>query len=235
MQSALKGKAQAVYTALSVSQSRDYETVKDTVLKAYELVPEAYRLKFRNSYKEPGITHVEYMNDLDMAFERWLRSKEVGGDYNKLRSLILLENFCRCINKEVASYLFEKDICDTEKAAITADEYVLTHKIGQDSRTLCKAGGTVSTYVKPTHSGFSSPSSHSQSNYTQYRGNHNFEQRSNFKAGDGREKKCFYCGRAGHLERGCMLKSTSMLNRFPLFRKAFSQVEVTSYGITCQL
>ena len=96
LQSVLKGstyRCQAVYTALSVSQSRDYETVKDTILKAYEVVPEAYRLKFKNSYKEPGITHVEYMNDLDKAFERWLRSKEVGGDYNKLRSLILLENF----------------------------------------------------------------------------------------------------------------------------------------------
>lgn len=51
LQSALLGKAGEAYSALSVDQSSDYEMVKSAVLKAYELVPEAYRQKFRNSKK----------------------------------------------------------------------------------------------------------------------------------------------------------------------------------------
>ena len=41
------GKAREAYSSLSVEQSSDYEIVKREILKAYELVPEAYRLKFR--------------------------------------------------------------------------------------------------------------------------------------------------------------------------------------------
>lgn len=40
------GKAQEVCALLSIEDSLEYEIVKSTVLRAYELVPEAYRQKF---------------------------------------------------------------------------------------------------------------------------------------------------------------------------------------------
>ena len=42
LQSVLVGKAREVYTAMSVEQSLQYDNIKQAVLKAYELVPEAY-------------------------------------------------------------------------------------------------------------------------------------------------------------------------------------------------
>lgn len=45
LQSNLVGKAQEVCAALPVEESLDYEIVKSTVLRAYELMPEAYRQK----------------------------------------------------------------------------------------------------------------------------------------------------------------------------------------------
>ena len=51
LQSVLAGKAQEIYGSLSVEQSSNYEHVKEAILKAYELVPEAYRQKFRNYFK----------------------------------------------------------------------------------------------------------------------------------------------------------------------------------------
>ena len=42
LQSGLVGKARAVYSALSVEDSGQYEVVKMNILKTYELVPEAY-------------------------------------------------------------------------------------------------------------------------------------------------------------------------------------------------
>ncbi|VDI65208.1 Hypothetical predicted protein [Mytilus galloprovincialis] len=50
LQSVFEGKAAEIYSALPSEKSSDYDTVKQEVLKAYELVPEAYRQKFR-SYK----------------------------------------------------------------------------------------------------------------------------------------------------------------------------------------
>ena len=46
-----RDKAAEVYSALATEQSPHYDIVKRTILKAYELVPEAYRQKFR-SYKK---------------------------------------------------------------------------------------------------------------------------------------------------------------------------------------
>ena len=43
LQNVLIGKAHDVYTQLSVRKSSSYETVKEMILKSYELVPEAYR------------------------------------------------------------------------------------------------------------------------------------------------------------------------------------------------
>ena len=60
LQSVLVGKAQEIYGSLSVEQSSDYEHVKEAILKAYELVPEAYRQKLRNYLKYDGKTHVEF-------------------------------------------------------------------------------------------------------------------------------------------------------------------------------
>ena len=45
------GKAQKVYSALSDEISKNYNQVKEAILKAYELVPEAYREKFRGLKK----------------------------------------------------------------------------------------------------------------------------------------------------------------------------------------
>ena len=59
LQSVVIGKAREIYTQLSLEQSSDYDKVKELILKAYKLVPEAYRQKFRNCRTENEQTHVE--------------------------------------------------------------------------------------------------------------------------------------------------------------------------------
>ena len=57
---------------LSLNDSLDYEKVKTTVLHAYELVPEAYRLKFRNSRKASEQTFMEFAREKAILFDRCL-------------------------------------------------------------------------------------------------------------------------------------------------------------------
>ena len=45
LQSVVSGKAQEIYTQLSLEKSSDYDKVNELILKAYELVSEAYRQK----------------------------------------------------------------------------------------------------------------------------------------------------------------------------------------------
>ena len=57
LQSVLVGKACRIYPAMSIEQGSQYETVKAAILKAYKLVPEAYRQNFRrywNQEKQPS-------------------------------------------------------------------------------------------------------------------------------------------------------------------------------------
>ena len=70
LQSALKGKASETYTALSPEQTSDYQFVKKSILKAYQLIPEAYRQKFRNYKKESDKTHVEFGREKERLLDR---------------------------------------------------------------------------------------------------------------------------------------------------------------------
>jgi hypothetical protein len=128
LQSVLIGKAQEVYTALSVEQSADYDVVKRTIMQAYELVPEAYRQKFRYLYKQTSQTHVEFSREKENLFDRWCASMEVKAEFESLRQLILLEEFKKCISRDVKTHLEEQKVKDIKNAAIMADEYALTHK-----------------------------------------------------------------------------------------------------------
>ena len=129
LQSVIIGKAREIYTQLTVQQSSSYDTVKELILKAYELVPEAYRQKFRNCKKENEQTYVEFARTKEQLFDRWCSSKKIGSDHENLRQLMLVEEFTRCINSDIKSFLDEKQVETLEAAARLADDYALTHKV----------------------------------------------------------------------------------------------------------
>ena len=81
LQSVVIGKAREIYTQLSLEQSSNYDKVKELILKGYELVPEAYRQKFRDCRKEHDQTHVEFARTKEQLFDRWCSSKKVGSDH----------------------------------------------------------------------------------------------------------------------------------------------------------
>ena len=133
LQSVLVGKAQEIYGSLSVEQSSNYEHVKEAILKAYELVPEAYRQKFRNYLKYDSKTHVEFAREKENLFNRWCHSKEIGQDFKKLKQMVLLEEIKDKVRPDIRSHLDEQKVEELEKAAIMADDYTLTHKMSSKS------------------------------------------------------------------------------------------------------
>ena len=127
LQCVFTGKAQDAYASLSPQASLDYHLIKVAVLRAYELVPEAYRQRFRKLKKTDTVTHVEFGREKEALFDRWCQSKKVR-DFDKLRDLILLEDFRNCLPDKIATYINEQNVNDVSKAAVLADEYVLTHR-----------------------------------------------------------------------------------------------------------
>ena len=61
LQCVLTGRAQEAYSTLSAADCKVYKRVKSAVLKAYELVPEAYRQRFRGWKRGDKQSHVEFV------------------------------------------------------------------------------------------------------------------------------------------------------------------------------
>ena len=92
LQTVLKGKAPETYASLSITDSANYDTVKMAILRSYEMVPEAYRQRFRDYRMGENQTYVEFFRQKETYLDRWIAAKGIGTDYNKLRQLILIRN-----------------------------------------------------------------------------------------------------------------------------------------------
>ena len=73
---------------MPISECVDYSCVKNAILKACELVPEAHCQKFRNYCKQESQTLVEFAHEKEVYFDRWGNSREVGTGFEKLRQVI---------------------------------------------------------------------------------------------------------------------------------------------------
>ncbi|XP_057676607.1 uncharacterized protein LOC130906366 isoform X1 [Corythoichthys intestinalis] len=127
LQSKLIGKARDVMNKMPLRDSMVYATLKETVLRSYSLVPEAYRQRFRVHRKAPEKTFVEFASEKQTLFNRWLKASEVT-DFNSLCDLILMEDFKNSLSDRLATYLNEQKVTNVSEAAVLVDEYVITHR-----------------------------------------------------------------------------------------------------------
>ena len=127
LQCVLTGKAQEAYSALSVTDSVNYKSVKEAVLKVYEMVPEAYRQRFREGRKEDKQSYLEFARELVITFNRWRTASSVG-NFEELCDLVLLEQFKSSVPCPIATYITEQQSKTVGEAAALADQYALTHR-----------------------------------------------------------------------------------------------------------
>lgn len=116
LQCVLPGKARDVYSSLSLSDSSDYDVVKAAVLRAYELVPEAYLQRFRGCSKQDKQTFVEFAKEKENLFDWWCTSLGVNTK-EQLRDLIILEEF-----KKLLPSTLTNRVTSIADAAVYADE-----------------------------------------------------------------------------------------------------------------
>ena len=194
LQSVLIGKAREIYTQLGVEQSHHYETVKELILKGYELVPEAYRQKFRNCKKDSNQTHVEFARKKEQLSDRWCCSKKIDQNYDKLRQLMLVEEFKRCIQSDVKTFLDEKQVETLEEAARLADDYYLKHKVSFIASPKPTSSHPQNKFMSGNSSGMSSQSNTPKPNSTS-------ETKSQYPLS---RPTCNYCKKPGHLLSKCL-------------------------------
>lgn len=202
LQCKMHGKAQEAVSALSLEDSLKYDCVKAAILRVYELVPEAYRQKFRNLKKGTLCTHTEFAREKGLLFDKWIAACDAA-DYDSLRELILVEEFKKCLPERVVVYLNEQKVNTLSSAAVLADEYVLTHK-----------------FAFPVSSEGVSPTS-----VNSYRS-------CPAPAFQKEERCCFYCHKPGHVIADCLaLKHKEQPKLSPPKGVGVVKVDIKSDGV----
>lgn len=196
LQCVLTGRAQEAFSSLPTIDSGEYVKVKAAVLKTYELVPEAYRQRFR-SWKKGDRSYLEFARDLVTHFNRWCSASEVK-NFGDLCNLMVLEQFKNSVPERIAMYISEQKVKTAAEAAALADDYLLTHRGG---------GGDLRTYA------FSADRGNGPAGELHFSGRpdgrFNTAQRRDCSFRDS-EDTCHFCHKKGHWKKDCAaLKSRS--------------------------
>ena len=195
----LSGKALDTFFSLSDTQQKNYETVKEALMRKYQLTEEEFRKGFLESGIEKGETIQQFMARLERLFTRWVETSKVKKDYNGLKNLLIREGFYQRCDRNLAAYLREKDQGSLEEIVVSAQKYMDAHggNWGQteDQKNTNKYGSMVTV------------------NRTQQTDNlycmickktGHTEDKCWFKDKDGgSEQKCFLCGSSDHLIKDC--------------------------------
>ena len=191
LQSVLIGKAREVYSGMSIEQSSQYNHVKAAILKAYELVPEAYRQNFKKGEKQ---TYTEFAREKEALFDRWCSSKEVAREFEKLRQLVLIEEFKACVPVNIKTYIDEQKATTLQQAAVLADDYSLTHR-GTFYPSDVGIGSFIGSKDKSSSTSLNHPSRSNSGNPR--------NQTDPRTSGRSRSVVCNYCHRRGHVMAEC--------------------------------
>ena len=223
LQSALVGRAHEVYVAMPIDRSANYEEVKQAILHAYELVPEAYRQKFRNYRKVDYETYVEFARNKITMFDRWCTSQKINEEYDRLKQLLLIEEFKRCIPNDIKTYLDEHKVTNLDEASKMADEYAITHKSslqrnygnsrGSHSGNVQNRGHSGQNYSNvhnrnpnPSESSYSGRGGGIRPNGTGRGTSQGGYFGNNVPLGSGASRAvCAHCGKTGHLMSECWI------------------------------
>ena len=124
---------------------------------------------------------MEFAREKEALFNHWCVAQNVT-DYTQLCQLVLIEEFKDGLPDAVAMYINEQRATTLDKAAVLADEYVLTHRVGMHDRP--RKNETLNRVKPPSET--SSPrqpdSSHRPAS----------------------EVKCNYCKKPGHIVEDCL-------------------------------
>ncbi|XP_069140237.1 uncharacterized protein [Argopecten irradians] len=186
----LKGKALDVFSRLPVDQALDYQELKKALLKRFEKTEDGFRKAFRSSRPEGGETFTQFSLRLDNYFERWVEMTRTEKTYERLKDLVIRDQFIYCCGRELALFLKERIPSSLQEMARLADQFA-------DAR-----GSRNNLMTSRTNKhGDVKPQQNSSAHITDnLRGKATVPQK---------ERKCYSCGKPGHLSFECRNKKSS--------------------------
>ena len=66
---------------------------------------------------------MKFVREKEAPFDQWCTAKQVDNDYHKLRQLLLVEEYKKCLQSDVKMYLDEQNADSFQQAAVLTDDY----------------------------------------------------------------------------------------------------------------
>ncbi|XP_042882240.1 uncharacterized protein LOC122259492 [Penaeus japonicus] len=125
--SCLRGRALKVYTSLPDESIKDYNKLKDALLKAYTIDADSYRRKFRESKIKDRESYVQLIVRMKLNLERWLSMSKVPKDYESLCDFLITDQLLMNCGYDLRVFLKERGFSDSHDMAEAADRYRGAH------------------------------------------------------------------------------------------------------------
>ncbi|XP_071503098.1 uncharacterized protein [Diadema antillarum] len=198
----LSGKALDIVSRLTSEQVQDYEIVKSSLLKGYDLTQEGYRLKFKQAKLRQGETFVQYASRIEKYLDRWIELSPYNDDVQGLKALLIQDQVFDACSKELLMFVKERQPRNLTEVLSLADQYRDAHMDPRIRRMKDKpihssgAQQSSSYTANTTNSGTNKPNS--STGAVPFRGKSGQSQ-SPMK----RSMKCFNCSQFGHSSWNC--------------------------------
>ena len=184
----LQGTALDVYSRLSGTEALDYDILRTSLLKRFQLTEEGFRLKFRRSTPEKGETASQFVTRIDSYLKRWMNLAKVEETYDGIHDLFLREQFMNSVQKNLQIFLKEHKIQSVKDMVELAEQYNEAHGIyGEPSYGKYQKAVTSNTQKNTSHLDNENP-----------------------KVVNQRERYCYFCHSSDHFVKKCPNKRSSM-------------------------
>jgi hypothetical protein len=147
----LKGVALEAYTRMPSSKIDDYDEVKNTLLRRFDLTEDGFKRRFRTARPEANEAPQQYIARLRRYMERWLELASVEEDnYEQLKDFFIKDQFLYTCSPELAIFLKERPTNDLEDIAEKAEKFLDARRFSRpvksesrlSSNTAVKTGDT---------------------------------------------------------------------------------------------
>ena len=184
----LQGTALDVYSRLSSIEAINYEILRESLLKRFQLTEEGFRLKFRKSTPEKGETASQFATRINNYLTRWMDLAKIDETYEGIRDLFLREQFMNSVNKNLQIFLKEHKVKSIAEMAELAEQYHEAH--GSFSET-------------------NKPKSEVEVDNLSSSNNQTVPRDRDQKAYTTKERFCYFCHSSDHFVRNCPKKMNS--------------------------
>ncbi|XP_014835051.1 PREDICTED: zinc finger protein 202-like [Poecilia mexicana] len=117
------------FVHMDIEEVDNYISVKEAILKKYDINLESYHQRFRSPEVESGETPKELYVRLKELYEKWIQPR--GKTVKAIAEMIVLEQYLRMLSPELQVWVREHDPPTASKAASLAEVFVAARRKGQ--------------------------------------------------------------------------------------------------------